>query len=127
MVRLFEFLAVPNALRAIYFLAGRSTTIFFKLETLTSELGISPDNARRIIDGLLDFGLIWEATLEGGKSSEKIYQYLADCTFPLLLAFTSTFLNRPTSFNYQTGTRNSPYMKHDTYKEHKNEKDKTAN
>lgn len=126
MVRLFEFLAVPNALRAIYFLAGRSTTIFFKLETLTSELGISPDNARRIIDGLLEFNLIWEATLEGGKSSEKIYQYLADCTFPLLLAFTVTFLKRPSSFYYQTGARNSPYMKHDTYKEHKDEKDKTA-
>lgn len=124
MVSLFQFLAVPNALRAMYYIAGRSTMMFFRMETLTRELGISPDNARRIISGMLEFGFVWEATLEGGDKSERIYQYLADCTFPIFLTFVKTMLRRPSSFNFQTNSRTSPYMKHDTYKEQRDEKEK---
>ncbi len=126
MVKLFRFLAVPNALRAMYYLAGRSTMMFFRAQTLEKELGISPENARKIIDGLLEFHFIWEATLDGGEQTEKIYQYLADCTFPLFLTFVKTLLNRPGSFNFGTNQRNSPYMKNDTYKERKDEKDKAG-
>lgn len=125
-VELFRFLAIPNALRVMYFLAGRSTTIFFRLETLTNELSISRDNAKEIIDNLLKYNFIWEATLDGGtKESEKIYQYLADYTLVSFLTFTRTLLNRPTSFNYQTSNRDKPFFKNDTYKEKKiDEKEK---
>lgn len=121
-VELFAFLGMPNALRVLYYLAGRSTTIFFKLETLVKELGISCDNAKEIIDNLLKFNFIWEATLNGGtKESEKIYQYLADYTLVPFLTFTHTLLNRPNSFNYQTSGREEPFFKNDTYKEKKND------
>ncbi len=125
-VELFNFLGMPNALRVMYFLAGRSTTIFFKIETLTSELGISRDNAKEIIQKLLDFNFIWEATLDSGtKESEKIYQYLADYTLIPFLTFARTLLNRPNSFNYQTSWREKPFFKNDTYKEKKtDEKEK---
>ena len=116
-VGFFEFLGTPNALRAMYFLAGRSTAIFFKIETLMRELSISRDNAREIIKKLLEFNFIWEATLDGGtKESEKIYQYLADYTLIPFLTFTLTLLTRPNNFNYQTSWRENPFFKNDTYK-----------
>lgn len=122
---LFRFLGMPNALRVMYFLAGRSTTIFFKLETLVKELGISYDNAKEIIDNLLKFKFIWEATLDGGtKESENIYQYLADYTLIPFLTFTHILLKRPNSFNYHTDSREKPFFKNDTYKENKNDKEK---
>ena len=121
-VELFKFLSMPNALRVMYFLAGRSTTIFFKIETLTNELGISRDNAKEIIQKLLDFNFIWEATLDGGtKESEKIYQYLAGYTLIPFLTFARTLLNRPDSFNYQTSWREKPFFKNDTYKNDTNQ------
>ena len=110
----------------MYFLAGRSTTIFFKIETLMNELSITCDNAKEIIKGMLKYNFIWEATLDGGtKESEKIYQYLAGYTLVPFLAFTLILLNRPASFNYQTSNRNKPFFKNDTYKEKKtDEKEK---
>lgn len=125
-VELFAFLGMPNALRVMYFLAGRSTTIFFKLETLVKELGISHDNAKEIIDNLLKFNFIWEATLDDGtKENEKIYQYLADYTLIPFLTFTMTLASRPNSFNYNTSWREKPFFKNDTYKEKKtDEKEK---
>ena len=124
-VELFKFLGMPNALRVMYFLAGRSTTIFFKIETLTNELGISCDNAKDIIQKLLDFNFIWEATLDSGtKESEKIYQYLADYTLIPFLTFAKTLLNRPNSFNYNTSWREKPFFKNDTYKNDTNQNKK---
>lgn len=119
-VELFAFLGTPNALRAMYFLAGRSTKIFFKLETLVKELGISRDNAKEIIDKLLKFDFIWEATLDAGaKENEKIYQYLADYTLIPFLTFTMTLASRPNSFNYNSSWREKPFFRNDTYKEEK--------
>lgn len=122
---LFRFLGMPNALRVIYFLAGRNTAIFFKIETLVKELGISRDNAKEIVDNLLKFKIIWEATLDGGtKESEKIYQYLADYTLIPFLTFTHIFLKRPNSYNYQNGNRQNPFFKNNTYKERKDAEEK---
>ena len=116
-VDFFAFLGMPNALRVLYFLAGRSTTIFFKIETLMHELSISRDNAKEIIDNLLKFNFIWEATLDGGtKESEKIYQYLADYTLIPFLTFTMTLTSRPNNFNYSSAWREKPFFKNDTYK-----------
>ena len=116
-VEFFAFLGMPNALRSMYFLAGRSTTIFFKLETLMHELSISRDNAKEIIDNLLKFSFIWEATLDDGtKESEKIYQYLADYTLIPFLTFTMTLTSRPNNFNYSNAWREKPFFKNDTYK-----------
>lgn len=116
---------MPNALRVIYFLAGRSTTIFFKIETLIHEFSISYDNAKEIIDNLLKFNLIWEATLDAGtKESEKIYKYLADFTLIPFLTFTHIFLKRSNSYNYQSDNRQNPFFKNNTYKERKDAKEK---
>lgn len=115
-VELFEFLSTPDALRAMYYVAGRKTTMFFNDKTLACELGIKPEQAREIIQGMLKFKFIWEADFNAGNENEKIYQYLSGCNFVSFLTFTRTLLNRPYSFNYQTNSRDEPFFKNDTYK-----------
>ena len=115
-VELFEFLGTPDALRAMYYVAGRKTTMFFNDKTLACELGINPERAREIIQGMLKFKFIWEADFNAGNENEKIYQYLSGCNFVSFLTFTRTLLNRPYSFNYQTNSRDEPFFKNDTYK-----------
>ncbi len=116
MVEMFSFLGLPDVLRAMYFLAGRKSTMFFNEKTLACELGISEERGREIIDGMLKFRFIWETDFNNGQSGEKICQYLADCNFVFFITFAKILLNRPDSFNYQNGWRESPYFKNDTYK-----------
>ena len=119
-VKLFGVLAKPNALKALYFLAGRDGTMFFKRETLTHELGISAENAREIISAFCDIGLIWEATLNGGDSSEKIYQYISRCELVAFLTAARYFMCPPNSFGFSSEWRHERYLKNDTYKKEGN-------
>lgn len=123
-VKLFGVLSKPNALKALYFLAGRDGTMFFKKDTLMHELGISAENAGDIIKSFCDIGFIWEATLNGGDSSEKIYQYISRCDLVTFLAAARYFVSPPTNFSYQNDWRGGRYFKNDTYKKEVNhEKD----
>ena len=115
-VELFEFLGTPDALRAMYYVAGRKTTMFFNDKTLVCELGIKPERAREIIRGMLKFKFVLEADFNAGNEKEKIYRYLSGCNFVSFLTFTRTLLNRPCSYNYQTNSRDEPFFKNDTYK-----------
>lgn len=116
MQEFFAFLAMPNGLRTMYFLAGQSRTMFFNVKTLIHELHLDMENATQIIEQLLKFKLIWEATLTVGADSEKIYQCGMGCNFVPFLTFTRTLLNIPHSFTYQANSRNEPFLKHNTYK-----------
>lgn len=115
-VKLFSVLAKPNALKALYFLAGRDGTMFFKRDTLVHELGISPENAKEIITDFCDIRFIWEATLNDGESREKIYQFLARCELVAFLTAARYFITPPTSFNYNSDCRHKRYFINDTYK-----------
>ena len=124
-VKLFSVLSEPNALKALYFMAGRDETMFFKKDTLMHELGISAENAREIIESFCEIGLIWEATLNGGNNSEKIYQYISRCELIAFLTAARYFMSPPQSFGYSSEGRNERYLKNDTYKrEGSNEKEK---
>ena len=123
-VKMFGILAKPNALKALYFLAGRDGTMFFKKNTLTHELGISAENAGEIIKDFCDMGFIWEATLNGGNSSEKIYQYISRCELVVFIAVIRYVLYPPSNFSYNNECRNERFFKNDTYKkEGENEKE----
>lgn len=115
-VKLFSVLAKPNALKTLYFLAGRDGTMFFKRDTLVHELGISPENAKEIITDFCDIRFIWEATLNDGESSERIYQFLARCELVAFLTAARYFMIPPTSFNYNSDCRHKRYFINDTYK-----------
>lgn len=116
-VKLFNVLSKPNALKALYFMAGRDGTMFFKKDTLMHELGISSENAKEIIASFCDIGFIWEATLNGGENSEKIYQYISRCELVAFLTSARYFVSPPRSFGYSSDGRNDRYFKNDTYKD----------
>lgn len=115
-VRLFTVLSGPNALKALYFIAGRDGTMFFKKSTLMHELGISAENAADIIRDFCGIGFIWEATLNGGDSSEKIYQYIARCELVAFIAAARYLMRPPTNFSYNNDWRSERYFRNDTYK-----------
>ncbi len=116
MVELFRFLGSPDALRAMYFLQGRPSTMFFNEQTLMRELGITEDRSREIIAGMLKLAFIWQADYNNGASGEKIYQFITSCDFVQFLTFTHILLHQPEGFNYQMGQRKTPYFTNDTYK-----------
>ena len=115
-VKLFSVLSKPNALKALYFLAGRDGTMFFKKDTLIHELSISAENAGAIIKDFCDLGFIWEATLNGGNNSEKIYQYISRSELVAFLAAAKYFMSPPHNFSYNNDWRTERYFKNDTYK-----------
>lgn len=119
MVKLFEVLSIPNALRAMYFVAGQNEAVFFNAETLMHELKITPENAAQIIEGLRSCRLVWETTLNNGSDKEKIYQNNGHCNLITFLNFARTLLNRPHNFCFQTNDREEPYFINDTYKNEK--------
>lgn len=114
-VELFRFLAMPGALKAMYFLQTHHGT-FFNSKTLVNELGIGIENANEIISEMYRLEFIWEANLDMGENSEKIYQCTVGCNFVSLMYFVQTLLERPVNFNYHTDSRNNPYFKDKTYK-----------
>lgn len=115
MVELFAFLATPNVLRTMYFLAGQNRTMFFNAKTLANELQLDTESATGIIAQLLKFKLIWEATLTNGKDCEKIYRCDVGCNFISFLTFTRTLLQLPHGFSYQKNSCEEAYFKHNTY------------
>ena len=117
MVKLFRFLAVPNALRAVYMLMGCDDMTFFRMNTLTEKLGISDRNAQDILDGMSGFGLILETFLNSGKGEEKIYSFRASALFVEFLTFTWLLLHQPGNFNFQADKRGfKRFFKNETYK-----------
>lgn len=101
LVDLFNFLAMPNALRAMYLMAGRSTKVFFTVDALSKELNIDKENAKAIIDGMVKLKFIWEADLNKGSRSESIYQYVAGFNFLSFITFAYHLINRPYCYNLQ--------------------------
>lgn len=101
LLELFRFLAVPNALRAMYFMAGRSTKVFFTADALSRELGIDRENAKEIIEGMVKLKFIWEADLNKGNRSESIYQYVAGFNFLSFITFAYHLIHRPYCYNLQ--------------------------
>ena len=71
-----------------------------------------------------EVGFIWEATLNCGDSSEKIYQYISRCQLVAFLAAARYCVSPPKNFSYNNDWRSERFFKNDTYKkEAGNEKD----
>lgn len=117
-VEMFKFLAMPNALKAMYYLSNESTMTFFTLESLVTELSITKENAGLIIDGMLKNDFVWQANLNKGDDGEKIYQYIVDGNFLQFMTFAKVLMSRPRGFNMQMHCRSgeSIWFKNRTYK-----------
>lgn len=115
-VQLFKFLSMPNALRVMYFLAGRSTDTFFTVDAIAKEVNIEKKNAKEIVDKMLELKFVWNANLSSDKGKETIYQYITGCNFISFMTFAYVLLNQPNTYNFQSDSRGSvPYFKNDTY------------
>lgn len=107
---LFSLLAVPNALRAMFYLESQEQIMFFDADTLVHRLGITRENAEQIIDGMLKQQIVWQADYNNGSKSESIYQFNAGCNFVSLMTFAHILLNRPVHFSHHENSRKRPYL-----------------
>lgn len=125
MVKLFRFLALPDALRAVYMLMGCEDMTFFRQKTLTDKLGIPDKNAKAILDGMKELGFIFETVLDDGKSDERIYYFKVCNLFVEFLTFTWLLLHQPDNFNYQWDNRKRKrFFRNDTYRKKGKENEK---
>lgn len=116
-VQLYSFLSIPNALRTMYFFAGRKSSTYFTVKSVTEELNIDRKNAEEIIGKMAELKFVQTACLDKGNGEEPIYHYDAGLNFVSFLMFSYVLLMRPTSYNFQTNTRGTkPYFKNDSYK-----------
>ncbi len=125
-VQLFEALAFPDALRALYFLAGKYNSnmlgseepnvVFFTEQTIAYALSVTEAHAHEIIEKLLPLRLIHQSFLDFGKKQEPIYFYYGRCDFVSFMTFTHTLLNTPTSFRHRVDRRDAPYFRQETYR-----------
>lgn len=123
-VKLFKLLSKPDALRAMYYFAGRNGRTFLTVDSLAKALGIAPDKAQEILDEMAELKLLNCSSLSSKRGDEKIYKSSFGCNFVSFIAFCRTLLNKPTSFNNQSEDRDGEsYFKNDT-QIIKSEKDK---
>lgn len=118
-IKLFEILAFPDALRALYFLTETSNphrNSFFTEQTLAHSLSIDVTHAREILEKLLSVSLIEKASLDTGGKKEDIFIYVAGCNFVSFMAFTHMLLNRTYHYCYQSLSRPAPLFRNATYR-----------
>lgn len=116
-LRLYRFLSIPNALRAMYFLTGRKRNAYFTVESVMTALKIDKKNAEEIVREMKELSFVDEATLDTGKGDELIFHYKAGINFISFITFSYNLLNMPQSFNFQSNRRNNdnPYFEQNTY------------
>ncbi|MBR4539572.1 MAG: helix-turn-helix transcriptional regulator [Clostridia bacterium] len=115
-VRLYETLAYPNVLRAMYYIVSESYT-YFDAEALAENLSVSQEEAERIIERLLSINFIDKARFAAGAQNKTIYQGKAYIEFISFLYFSHILMNRPTAFTYQTNSRTKPWFAGKTYRQ----------
>lgn len=124
-VRLFEVLAFPDALRALYYLAETYSTpslsvspsrLYFTEQTLAHALSIELSHAQEIVEKLLSVSLIEQASLDTGDVQKYIYAYAARCNFVSFMTFSHTLLNHPCHYCYQSNNRRIPFFRNETYR-----------
>lgn len=106
-VTLFKFLAMPNALKAMYFLQMQSRS-FFNSGALKTELNISEKEADELIEKMLELNFIWRSDLRGLFGKEDIYGYRLSCNFVTFMYAASLMLNIPNNFVYNMESRSKP-------------------
>ncbi|MCM1105141.1 MAG: helix-turn-helix transcriptional regulator [Clostridium sp.] len=123
-VELFEILAFPDALRALYFLAetndGQTSSeyaeLFFTEQALAYALSIETAHAKEIIQKLLSVSLISKRTLDIGEKKKPIYVYTAGHHFVAFMTFTHALLNPAYYFCFCSFHRTKPLFSNATYR-----------
>ena len=114
-VTLFDALAQPHVLRAMYYILSEPNA-YFDADGLSLELSISLEEAVQVIRRLQSIGLITTADYISGTVSKPIYRGRAYIEFISVLYFAQTLLNCPTAFTWQANSRETPWFREKTYK-----------
>ncbi len=113
----FRLLGEPDVLRVMYFFMEQKYGDYFNEKAVAQAVGISEEQAHKIIDDISKFGLISCINYNNGSETEKICRFLGSIYFIAMLTFTRTLLNRPQNFCFMSSSRNDrPYFKNQTYK-----------
>lgn len=114
-VKLFKFLGKPDALRAMYFLAGQKGYVYVNANALANSLDIPPEHSKEILDEMNSLGLVICSSLSSERGEEQIYKSHLECNFVSFLTFCRTLLNIPQNYNNRNNAREGiPYFKNDT-------------
>ena len=114
-VTLFDTLAQPHVLRAMYYILSEPDA-YFDADGLSSELSVSLEEAVQVIRRLQGIGFITAADYISGAVSKPIYRGRAYIEFISMLYFAQTLLNCPTAFAWQANSRETPWFREKTYK-----------
>ena len=114
-VQLYETLASPNALRALYYIESNQNA-YFDAEALAAALSVSLEEAAQIIERLVRVNVVAQASFSSGTKSKTIYQGKAYIELIAFLYFSKMLLNRPNCFTWQTNSRERPWFRGETFK-----------
>ncbi len=114
-VRLYEALASPNALKAMYYILSEPNA-YFDAEAIAASLSVSAEEAAKIIERLVSVNVVSQASFASGTQSKTIYRGKAHIEFIAFLYFSSMLLNRPSQFIYQINDRTKPWFTGKTYR-----------
>ena len=108
-VRLYETLAAPNALKALYYIMAEPSA-YFDAEAMAAALSISPEEAAAIIEKLVSVNVVSQASFSTGTQSKTTYQGKAYIECIAFLYFSRMLMNRPTGFSWQINSRTTPWF-----------------
>ena len=114
-VHLYETLASPNALKAMYYILSEKNA-YFDAEAMAAALSVSTEEASKIIERLVSINVVSQTSFASGTQSKTIYQCKAYIEFISFLYVSWVLMNRPTAFTYQTNSRTKPWFAGKTYK-----------
>lgn len=114
-VHLFDALAQPHVLQAMYYILSEPNA-YFDADGLSAELTVSLAEAEQVIQRLQSINFITAADYISGAISKPIYRGQAYIEFISLLYFAQILLNCPNSFSWQANSRKTPWFRGKTYR-----------
>ena len=117
--QLFEHLAAPGILQAMYFILSQRKDTFFDADSLGAALKIPAGDAERIMERLLKARFLIQADYLSEGKSKKIYQGnfhgpdgegILPAAFLSLLYAARTLLCPPSGYSYHSARREQPYF-----------------
>ena len=110
-IGLFKDLSDKDVFDACVFLYKREADKAFTEQLFEKNLKIDTVRAKRIINVLLKYNLLYETQIEMDDEIRMVYKFKPTPSFVALLIFSKEIIKAPNNFSYYSGGRNKPYFK----------------
>ncbi len=110
-IGLFKDLSDKDVFDACVFLYKREADKAFTEQLFEKNLKIDTVRAKRIINVLLKYNLLYETQIEMDDEIRMVYNFKPTPSFVALLIFSKEIIKAPNNFSYYSGGRNKPYFK----------------